>query len=104
MDNNKLELFGEQINDLLIKNPNWNIKLSGVAKIITLDNKIIFSASLYIENYKNDNIPKPYDYDYIFKNENNKLPDFIYNTIEILTFKSNTNLPNPQWRIQVKYL
>jgi hypothetical protein len=99
---NKLELFDKQIDDLLSENPDFNLGKSGVAKIISVENTTLFSASMYLKNGSNDNIPAPLEFVDIFKN--NKLPDFEYYTVEILTFKSDSKLPDPKWRIQVKYI
>ncbi|CCU55929.1 unknown similar to AMEV018 [Choristoneura rosaceana entomopoxvirus 'L'] len=101
--NNKLDIFDKQFDELLAKNPDWNFGKSGTAKIISIDNTVLFSVSLFLKNGTSDDIPGPQPFDYIFSNNKNKLIDFNYKTVEILTFQSDNKLPDPKWRIQVKY-
>ncbi|CCU55347.1 unknown similar to AMEV018 [Adoxophyes honmai entomopoxvirus 'L'] len=103
MENDYLDNFDKEISNILYKNNELNLGKSGVAQIKSLDGSLKFSASLYLKNGTMNILPEPSEYDVIFKNDTNKLTGFNYLTTEIFTFSSSSKLPNPNWRIQIKY-
>ncbi|CCU56239.1 unknown similar to AMEV018 [Mythimna separata entomopoxvirus 'L'] len=99
----KLNLLQEELQKLLEKHTDFNLSISGIAYIDSLDGSKYYSASLFTNDTNNDNKDPAY-YDELFKNPDNELSGFKYKTTEIVNFKTNIVIPKPTWRIQIKYI
>lgn len=92
-----LLLFKQTFLDLLTAQPDWNLSISGCAKITELDLSVYYSVSL-IPSTNDLKPPSAF-----LQFETVPLPGFTYFKVQTLEFDSDILIPQPKWRIQVLY-
>lgn len=81
--------------------PTSSYKISGVAKVLSLNNVKTFSASLY--EPRGPVVPGSLA-EYVRLFQPLVVNGFKYSKTEVLVFKSSLSLPGPKWRVQVVYV
>lgn len=86
------------ITGLLLAHSDWNLKLSGVAKVTEENGNVFFSASLIPP------VPDPLPAKtYTARFQSAAVEGFRFRKVQSIEFDSDLSLPKPNWRVQVLY-
>lgn len=92
-----LRLFRLAVLSLLAEHPDWNLSISGCAKITDLDLSVHYSVSLIPASGE---LLPPTAFPQFTSID---LPGFTYVKVQTLEFESDLPIPSPKWRVQVLY-